>query len=305
MTSCPERGYNPMNDADRFESPSSSCGSAEHHASASSLESVENLGDWEGGCHDATDFPFLIRIPTVVLRKHRTKGVYFVYMICVTIWKTSHIAGDQQNVAEHWHSISRLEWTVGHRYTTLESLHADLMGQKVPGTAEEDDPDQTVEQMKKTEEHKPSGLILAHTCLPRPLPGLEYFRFPRKRVLPTIPSLAAGRFPACLKDSSDWITCHSAYVDYPVAAGESRRVEQRRRALEQYMNRLIRLVWCVSQTPEVDHVLQTMGVESVPTRDKPEEDNGLRNEPGTPSAEQGELQQIKSRLISLLPILSE
>ncbi|THD21247.1 hypothetical protein D915_008028 [Fasciola hepatica] len=293
MSSCPEKSSSSLNHPDHFRR-SSPRGSGDH-LSHSSPES----SDGERDCRDTADFPFVIRIPTVVLRKHRKDGAYFVYMVCVTVRKTSPLGCVQRDANN--------EWIVGHRYTTLESLHADLMGQKLADLAA-DENGQNDGQPEYSEGGKLSGVTLAHSCLPRPLPGLEYFRFPRKRVLPTIPTLAAGRFPACLKNSSEWIAHHSAYVDYPVAVGESRRVEQRRRELEQYLNRLIRLVWCVSQTTEVDSVLRSVGVPRVPMRDGSGErttGDPNRNEPVASPTKDKDVEQLKSRLIGLLPVLSE
>lgn len=297
-----------MNDPDLFRR---SCSRGlVYQKSHSSSESVEVIDDDEFEHYETVDFPFVIRIPTVVLRKHRKEGAYFVYMISVTMRRTTHLSDGHQDTND-CHNASCLQWTVGHRYTTLKSLHADLMGQKPTDLTDESERDSKKigDQTDLSSSSITRGSRLAHSCLPRPLPGLEYFRFPRKRILPTIPTLAAGRFPACLKNSTDWITYHSAYLDYPVAAGESRRVEQRRCALEQYLNRLVRLVWCISQTTEVDNVLRSMGIPGAHKREAfreqyiSEEASGIVH--GPKNDDIMELDQLKSRLIGLLPVLSE
>ncbi|KAA0184191.1 hypothetical protein FBUS_06715 [Fasciolopsis buskii] len=307
MSSCPERSFDSLNDPDLFKRSSSH--GLVYQESHSSSESVEAIDDDEFEHRERIDFPFVIKIPTVVLRKHHKEGSHFVYMICVTMKRTIHLNDEHQVTNDH-HNASCLQWTVGHRYTTLKSLHADLMGQKPTDLTYESERDskEIDDQTDPSSNSITRGSRLAHSCLPRPLPGLEYFRFPRKRILPTIPTLAAGRFPACLKNSTDWITYRSAYLDYPVAAGESRRVEQRRCALEQYLNRLVRLVWCISQTTEVDNVLRSMGLPRAHRRETPREQYIGEEASGIvhgPKNDDMELEQLKSRLIGLLPVLSE
>ncbi|KAF7233157.1 hypothetical protein EG68_07886 [Paragonimus skrjabini miyazakii] len=210
-----------------------------------------------------------LTIPQVVLRRRPAHQTHYVYMIHFRI--STNIAnaplGTEQSVSE---------WTVGHRYTTLAELHAELMDRQ----------DFEPEQNHNPSESKAEP-IHAHRCLPRPLPGLEALVFPKKRRLPTVVTpMLPPSWLNCVNSASDQVDCL-------VRPGQSERVDQRRAQLEVYLRELVHLVWAISETTPVASVYNAMMAKR--------NDVGYE-EPPIPDTQTAE--GVKQRLLSLLPIFS-
>ncbi|CAL8088336.1 unnamed protein product [Calicophoron daubneyi] len=236
--------------------------------------------------------PFEISIPSVNLRKHRKFGTYFVYMIKIRVFPNSRTA----RISDLPTEIHHAEWIVGRRYTTLEKLHLDLMGKS---EEEEGEEKQKESESSNSETESLGHRYYAHPCLPRPLPGLNSLCFPKRRLLPTIPVLEAGFSPIC---GAIPFESHESdeYADCVVPANSSRRVEERRVGLENYLNNLVRLVWQAGQILDVANVyIATVGTEKADRPDRPRSALTAHSD-----STQDSIMNLKIKLLDLIPVFS-
>ncbi|KER33042.1 hypothetical protein T265_12677, partial [Opisthorchis viverrini] len=217
--------------------------------------------------------PIKISVPHAVLRNHRGQGTYYVYTIQIKI-----VPPSQFTAADQSDTISDCKWSVEHRYTTLAELHEDLLGYN----------DDLTRNRKRISGSDHEERYLAHPCLPRPFPCLEDIPFPRRRLLPTIHPPSVYPWLNCVRAISD-------KRDKPVLPGQSKRVDQRRNALETYLNELVTLIWTTVQTTEVANI-----VHSIVLRDLPQESCGVDQWKCLMNA-----QEIQCWLTTLLPIFSK
>ncbi|GAA49626.1 hypothetical protein CLF_103308 [Clonorchis sinensis] len=215
-----------------------------------------------------TDFTFLS-----LIRNHRGQGTYYVYTIQIKI-----VPPSQFTAADQSDTISDCKWSVEHRYTTLAELHEDLLGYN----------DDLTRNRKRISASDHEEQFLAHPCLPRPFPCLEDIPFPRRRLLSTIHPPSVYPWLSCARTIPD-------KRDKPVLPGQSKRVDQRKNALETYLNELVTLIWTTVQTTEVANI-----VHSIVLRDLPQEACGADQWKCLMDA-----RQIQRWLITLLPVFSK